>query len=316
MRKSTASAPGKVILLGEHFVVYGTKAILGSIDKRIQVTSILTDEDTINVKSNLGSISENSSISLKKIRTPLVPFFFLAKKMFDEFNYKGGIKIDIESEIPPGVGLGSSSACCVAGAASISRLFTKLSKQKILQLATEAEKKIFKNTSGADCTVCTYGGIIEYSKSKGFQRLELSRDIGLVISNSKKKHSTERVVSKVVKFKEKNEKKFLSLLEKESNLIEEAMHYLKTNDLRSLGKAMSLNQNYLEEIGVSNQNLQNIINIANKTSFGSKITGAGDGGCVISLVDNSNADTTMQNLKNKKYDCFSVSINPKGLDTF
>ena len=77
--------------------------------------------------------------------------------MFEKFG-NSGIIIKIDSEIPSGVGLGSSSACCVAAAASIMNLFEKTSREKILQMSIDAEKTIFPNTSGADCNVCTYGG--------------------------------------------------------------------------------------------------------------------------------------------------------------
>ena len=91
---------------------------------------------------------------------------------------------------------------------------------------------------------------------------------------------------------------------------------LEKNDLRALGKIMTNNQEYLEQIGVSNAELRKMIEIANKTSYGSKITGAGLGGCIISLVDESEIDQTLENLSSKNYECFSVKIDSKGLVTF
>ena len=79
---------------------------------------------------------------------------------------------------------------------------------------------------------------------------------------------------------------------------------------------MTENQGYLETIGVSNEKLRSMIDIANKTSYGSKITGAGGGGCIISLADEQNLDSTIRNLQENNYDCFSTKIDSKGLDTF
>ena len=59
-----------------------------------------------------------------------------------------------------------------------------------------------------------------------------------------------------------------------------------------------------------------MVEIGNKTSFGSKITGAGGGGCIFSLTNEENADGTLNEFKNKNYECFSVKIDFKGLDTF
>lgn len=314
--KSIASAPAKVILFGEHFVVFGTKAILCSINKRVTITSIKTEEKKISVKSNLGQIEIDSTKPIEEIKSPLIPFIFIAKKMIQTFNHDGGINIIINSEIPSGVGLGSSSACCVAAAGSISGLFTKYSKEEILNLAIEAEKTIFKDTSGADCTVCTYGGIIEYEKNNGYKKIQSDKDLQLVITNTKIPHSTKKVVTRVKEFKMKNEKKFLELFSEESKLIDKVISLLKEGELSSLGQSMIQNQKYLDEIGISNQILRKIIQEANKTALGSKITGAGDGGCIITLVDDSNRENTMKNLINSNYECFSVQIDFKGLDTF
>ena len=314
--KSIASAPAKVILFGEHFVVFGIKAILCSIDKRVTITSTKSDDKKISVKSNLGKIEIKSSTPIEEIRSPFLPFVFIAKKMIEKFNHTGGINIIIESDIPSGVGLGSSSACCVAAAGSITGLFTKYSKEEILNLAIEAEKTIFKETSGADCTVCTYGGIIEYDKKSGFKKIQIDKELHLVIANTKIPHSTKKVVTRVKEFKNSNEKKFSDLCLKVSELIEKVKSDLQTGDTISLGNAMIQNQKYLEEIGISNDTLQNLIEDANKVAFGSKITGAGDGGCIIALVDDSNLESTLKNLQKNNYECFSVKIDSKGLDTF
>ena len=314
--KSIASAPAKVILFGEHFVVYGQKAILCAIDKRVKVTSIKTDESSISVKSNLGEIRVPSSKLMEEVNSPLIPFIYIAKKMIDKFHHPGGINITIESDIPSGVGLGSSSACCVAAAGSISKLFTSFSKEEILSLAIEAEKTIFKDTSGADCTVSTYGGIIEYDKKSGFRKLDTKTDLRFVIVNTKIPHSTKKVVSKVKEFINQNEKTFSNLCEQEMKIIEKVNLAFNSGDLKSIGNAMIQNQKYLEQIGVSNEILSSLTDDANKTSFGSKITGAGDGGCIIAIVDESNQEKTLENLQEKNYECFSVQIDTKGMETF
>ncbi len=313
---SKASAPGKVILFGEHFVVYGEKAILGSIDKRIKVTSETNKEKLISVSSSLGQLKIPITESYEGLDSPLKPFFYIANEMIKKFNHDGGIKIVIDSEVPSGVGLGSSSACCVAGAASVSNLFTKLSREEILELAIQAEQTIFKNTSGADCTVCTYGGIIEYGKKSGFNKINSKNDFVLVIANSGIPHHTNLIVSKVKKFKESHENEFSILCKKEAELINKANQALEINDLVVLGEKMSKNQEYLEEIGVSNDKLQDMIKMAEKNAYGAKITGAGDGGCIVALTDEANLEKTMNNLRSGNFECFSVKIDSKGLDAF
>ena len=312
--KSKASAPGKVILFGEHFVVYGVKAILCAINKRITVTAEEIDESKISIKSNIGQLELEPNRTISEINSPLKPFYYLANKIIQDKN--SGIRIDVESEIPLGVGLGSSSACCVAGAAAISNLFEDNSREDILKLAIEAEKTIFENTSGADCTVCTFGGLMEYDRQNGFSKIESEPNFHLVIANSNVEHSTESVVAGVRKFKENNESEFSKLCKDESHLIENVLELLKQNNIKGLGQKAIQNQEYLERIGISNDKLRDMIQTGQKSSFGAKITGAGGGGCVFALTDESNLENTIKEFKEKNHECFSVKIDFKGLDTF
>jgi mevalonate kinase len=312
--KSKASAPGKVILFGEHFVVYGVKAILCSIDKRVTVTAEKIKERKISIKSNIGNLELEPGKAIKEIDSPLKPFYYLADKVLQKKD--SGIKIQVESEIPLGVGLGSSSACCVAGAAAISKLFSESSKEEILGMAIEAEKTIFQNTSGADCTVCTFGGIMEYDKEYGFLKIKSKPNFHLVIANSNIEHSTEVIVKNVKSFKENNENEFSNLCHSEQELIKDVLKLLEKNEIKELGEKVNQNQKYLEVIGISNDKIRKMVEIGNESSYGTKITGAGGGGCVFALTDNVNLDKTINQFKEKNYECFSVKIDFQGLNTF
>jgi len=276
--KSIASAPAKIILFGEHFVVHGTKAILAAIDKRVTVTSTFTENKTIKVNSQLGTIEVPISSSHEEVKSEFRPFVYLANKIINSKQNASGLEITIDSDIPIGVGLGSSSACCVAAAASISELFKELSSEEILNLSIEAEKTIFPDTSGADCTVCTYGGMIEYPS---VEKIDNTFDLNLLIANSMIPHNTKNSVEKVNKFKENDEERFSQLCDLETKLIDEVIIDMKNNDATTFGLKMSENQKYLEEIQISNDTLRDMISSLKEISLGTKITGAGDGGCII-----------------------------------
>ncbi len=312
--KSKASAPGKVILFGEHFVVYGIKSILCSINKRVTVTAEKTNERKISINSEIGKLVLEPNESISEINSPLKPFYYLANKAIKDQNI--GLKIQIESEIPLGAGLGSSSACCVAGAAAIFKLFGEISKEKILEIAIEAEKTIYQNTSGADCTVSTYGGLMEYDKNNGFRKLEDEPNFQLVIANSNIEHSTETMVSRVKEFENKNKEKFHELSNLESNLVNDVLKLIKENKIKEIGEKINQNQKFLEEIGISNEQLEAMIKIGQKTSYGAKITGSGGGGCIFALTNESNLDETIKEFVNKEYECFATKIDFKGLNTF
>jgi len=218
--KSIASAPAKIILFGEHFVVHGTKAILAAIDKRVTVTTTFTENKTIKINSELGTIEVPISSSHEEVKNEFRPFVYLANKIINSDQNVSGLEITIDSDIPIGVGLGSSSACCVAAAASLSAIFrTAIGKRleylikshntegvlqedetrSILNLAIEAEQTIFPDTSGADCAVCTYGGMIEHPS---IEKIDNTFDLNLLIANSMIPHNTKNSVEKVNKFKE------------------------------------------------------------------------------------------------------------------
>ena len=312
--KSIASAPGKVILFGEHFVVYGVKAILCSINKRVTVTAEKTSERKISINSKIGKLDLDPNKLISEINSPLKPFYYLANKAIE--NKDTGIHIQIDSEIPLGAGLGSSSACCVAGAAAIFKLFGDISKEKILKLAIEAERTIFENTSGADCTVCTYGGIMEYDKNNGFKKIEHEPNFQLVIINSNIEHSTQSMVSKVKEFEKRNKEEFSRLSNLESKVIEDVLKLIKENKMQEIGQKMNQNQEYLENIGISNNELTSMIKIGQELSFGAKITGSGGGGCIFALTTESNLQTILKKFKDNNYECFSAKIDFKGLNTF
>jgi len=307
--KSIASAPGKIILFGEHFVVHGTPAILAAIDKRVTVTSTFTENKTLKINSQLGTLEVPISSSHEEAKSEFKPFIYLANKMINSHQDVNGLEITIDSDIPIGVGLGSSSACCIAATASIFGLFKEISSEEILKTSIEAEKTIFPDTSGADCTVCAYGGMIEYPS---IEKIDNTFDLNLIIANSMIPHNTKNSVEKVNKFKENDEDRFSQLCDLENGLIDEVIVAMKNNDATTFGLKMSENQKYLEEIQVSNDTLRDMISTLNEISLGSKITGAGDGGCVIALVKNENV-SKVPALLGKDRECFSAKIDTKGV---
>jgi len=309
---SKASAPGKIILFGEHFVVHGTRAVVGAINKRVTITSEKNDTAGISISSSLGKATIPITEEVDTVEKKFRPFFFIAKAVISDHNFKNGITMDIQSDIPIGAGLGSSSACCVAAAASVSNLFAKPETSAVLDLAIDAERTIFPNTSGADCTVSTLGGIIEYQKESDPKPIKTEHNFDFVVVNSQKMHNTDTVVSRVNQFKNDNTDTFSELCTEEDKLITKAIDSLQTFDLETIGKCMSQNQIFLERIGVSNDLLLDIVKSIEAETFGAKLTGAGDGGCVIALTDKTKKDSVVENMS-AKYETYPVAIEKTGM---
>jgi mevalonate kinase len=124
------------------------------------------------------------------------------------------------------------------------------------------------------------------------------------------------MVSEVKAFTIKNKEEFSKLLDQELELVEDVLKLLKENNTIKLGEKINQNQKYLETIGISNNQLRKMIEIGQKTSFGAKITGSGGGGCIFAITDESNLEGTLKEFKDNNFECFSVEIDFKGLNTF
>jgi mevalonate kinase len=333
MSHGKASAPAKVILFGEHFVVYGSPAILAAINKRISVDArtIIHDENKIVIRSDIGVAGEyhnngefNALEGGSKAKAVLDPLYGAIRQVLLMRNKKKkkkkkniGIEIGISSRVPPGIGLGSSAASCVATVAAVDSLFQKNpSRQKVCELAIESERLIHKRTSGADCYVSTFGGLMQYyGKSKSFKNIETKRSLSLVVASTGIKHSTSDLVAGVKRFKDTNRILFESLSKQASDICLQACTAIESGKCDKIGELMNENQIILQQIGISHHKVRDIIDICSKAgAMGAKITGAGGGGAVIALAASKQEGTKIaSHVKAAGYQSFEVEIDYKGL---
>lgn len=322
MTKGKASAPAKVILFGEHFVVYGGQAILAAINRRITVDARTTNENKVAIGSDIGVSGEYSASAFTIIqggieaKAMLDPLHNAVRQVLSARNKKTGIEINVSSSVPPGIGLGSSAAACVATVAAVNSLFQKnSSRQKICELAIESERLIHKNSSGADCYVSTFGGLIHYNKAKGFKEIRSKDPLALVIASTGVRHSTGDLVAGVKKFKDRNEALFENLAKQVADICAQAQRAIASGRRDKLGALMNENHAILRQIGVSHYKVDDLIDICSKAgALGVKITGAGGGGAVIALAASQQDSAKIASrTKAAGYESFEVEIDRKGL---
>lgn len=269
--KISYSASGKVILSGEHAVVYGKPALISAIDLRL-IFSIQSKEKNNNYHLDNGRCIEGNL----KIIKDLVLAFLKKKGDSDHFQYQ------IESAIPIGRGLGSSAAFSVASISAFLHFFSsKIFENKVInELAYQAEKNFHKNPSGVDNTASCYGGLIFYRKEfeflKSINRLSFSipkkiEERLFLIDSGKPKETT----AEMVEFVKKNYSKKTKEIFDEIEMITKRMCLsLKEKKEEDFEEAVVENEKKLEKLGVVSKKTRDLI--LSLKSFGvGKITGAG-----------------------------------------
>jgi len=289
--KACASAPGKTILTGEHFVVYGEPALVVAIDRRVTVKVTERRDETLRVASDLGIIGvfEGNSFKAEGCRTDsrsfLEPVRIAAEAVMDRVGIKRGLDVEVRSTIPVAVGLGSSSATSVATVASVGKILgADLSQGNIADLSLAAEKFVHINPSGVDPAISTYGGAILYKRGEGIKRLQSIPNLPLVIGNTGLSRNTGRLVQFVGERRERLPSVVDPLIGLAGTLTRKAVEALLEGDLEKFGELMDVNHGFLVSIGVSNEALDRLVYAAKRAgALGAKLTGAGGGGCIVAL---------------------------------
>ena len=293
-RQAKASAPAKVILLGEHFVVHGEPAIVLAIDRRATVTVETRSDSKIFIRSEDMGISgffmndqffpQRGGVEAKK---KLEPIYAVAREVIKKHGLEtAGVNIKIKSSIPIAAGLGSSAAVSVASAAALCSLFdSDKSKDNIFQIAFNAEKIVHGTPSGVDPAISTYGGILWYCKGEPIRRLDIDVDLPLIIGNTGKERSTGELVAKVNDLRNRYPRIIGKVIKAGGEIVKRSVKAIKEKDLETLGELMNINHELLCAVGVSCEELEKLVHAARKAgALGAKLTGAGGGGCMIALV--------------------------------
>ncbi len=287
----TASAPAKVILTGEHFVVYGEPAVVMAIDCYVHVTVSERSDRAIHIVSDLGisgfytGNEYNPEKGGPQAESVLRPVNIAAKTVLDLLEEKTGLEIKVDSQIPIAAGLGSSGALAVATVAAVGKLLgTDFSRDELIKLSFESERFVHFEPSGIDQTISSSGGVMVYRKGKRPDPIEVKSEIPIVIGNTGIPRRTGDLVNAVKKRLNDFPEVLEPIVHAAGGLSSWAVKALLDGNLKRLGELMSINHGLLSAIGVSNEPLDRLVYAARKAgALGAKLTGAGGGGCMIAL---------------------------------
>ncbi|MCY3410358.1 MAG: mevalonate kinase [Candidatus Heimdallarchaeota archaeon] len=292
------SAPGKLIISGDHSVVYGQPAIAIALDLRCYVKAWKSSSGLIIHAKNLGdsyyyTISELQN--LQKTETKFTKIDGIALGILITLGkIKPEIAVEVNSDIPMSAGLGSSAAVAVACIAAVCDLYgINISNEKISEIAFESEKIIHGRPSGIDNTMATYGGMLVFENGN-ITLQELNQNIPLIIIDSQVDRDTKKMVSSVAELKEKYNE-INEIIRCMGNVSRAVITSINNGNLKSLGDLLNINQGLLDAIGVNHPKLSELIWCLREAGcFGAKITGAGGGGCVFGIAED--AESIVSNL--------------------
>jgi mevalonate kinase len=296
--KSSAEAPCKAIISGEHFVVHGAWALAAALGKKVKVD--VETSDKFQLRSDRPSIT----------RAALLPAERVVETMAREFSFRPSLRVDISSEVPEGAGLGSSAATMVALVSALSRLKSLgLGRREVVEFAMVGEREIHGHPSGIDVNICALGGVLLFKMGAKPKQVRLSRQAKLLIVYSGRKRRTKRLIDRVASTKARYPALFAGLTESASELSRTAAARLAEGDLDGLGRLLSFNHAVLSFIGASNPRLDELVDILLSLGCrGAKLTGAGGGGSVVAVAREGKEKRTISELKRRGFDAFEASV--------
>jgi len=281
--RGSGRAAGKVILLGEHAVVYGQPALALPISDAIGV-SVFDAESGSHLRIPDWGIDQSAASGEAIADGVMALLQFLVRKLGIQGT---GLRIEVDASIPPAAGLGSSAALAVAIIRALSDAFDLgMADNSVNELAFECEKLAHGTPSGIDNTLAVYDRPIVFSnKGSGtFNELDIRDRVPLVIACSGTRGSTRVQVDGVRKRWQLNKNSYEGIFEQIGRTSLAGADALSSSDFVNLGSLMNICQGLLNALGVSTPVLEEMVDIARSNgALGAKLTGGGGGGCVIAL---------------------------------
>lgn len=307
----TVTAPGKVILFGEHAVVYGYPAIVSAVDRTMNISMDYEPKKALEFfRGILKNIQHYSVIELMNV-------------INETHNAHSSLRID--SQIPVGCGMGSSAASAAALSAMV-LCVTKLShsKKKINELAYAIEMKMHNTPSGVDNTIVCYGGLLQFIRKNGKIEMQHLPEVTIpthlwIVNTGIPDESTAEMVQYVREKRERNSKKIDKYFQKIGLISEKCLKQMQINARpMNISELIYENEQLLEKLGVVSQKTIRFIREIEKLGGSAKISGAGGkkNASGIVMVYHSDSEKFRSYMNKTEFEYFPFVQNNTGIEIY
>ncbi len=286
-----ASAPGKVILFGEHAVVYNRPALAAPVNQ-VQVDVEVSESTQPGIWIHAPIIDLHAELSTLPADHPMGSVILKAFQRFG-ISTPPNISLTIDSTIPIAAGLGSGAAVSVAIIRALSAFLSRpLSNEQINELVFEIEKLHHGTPSGIDNTVITYNMPVFYIKDKPIQTFKAGKPFTIVIGDTGIPAPTKESVGDVRRLWLRAPNRFEEIFNEVAQISTMARHFVESGRPELLGELMDQNHEFLQQMTVSSPELDKLVLAARQAgALGAKLSGGGRGGNMIALVEPLSAES-------------------------
>jgi mevalonate kinase len=315
----TASAPGKLLLLGDHAVVYNHPCLVTAVDIRYDVSVTRQDSAVIEIETpalkqanEVYRVSVHDAGAHYQADTAFVEAAVV--QMQQLYGGKPGLKI-ATSGPARSFGLGSSSAVTVATLAALDRLFNlRLSRRELFSAGYQAVLDVQGLGSGFDVAAAVYGGTLYYVTGGAELEQLAVADLPFVVGYSGAKVGTINLVKSVAERRRQYPEMVDSLFGIAHEIVETGKLYLLQRDWTAFGALMDVHQGLLEALGVSTGRLAALIYAARDAgASGAKLSGAGGGDCMFAAVTDDSRAAVAQAIEAAGGELVTLPLGAEGV---
>ncbi len=296
MKRTAATAPGKVILFGEHAVVYGQPALavpVSQVQARAEVTA---GDDGFWIDAR--DLGRRYQLDQAPAGDPLARAAELVRERAGLARLPGAV-LSVSATIPIASGLGSGAAVVTAAVRALAQFVgLALSPSEVSALVFETEKLLHGTPSGIDNTVVAFGQPVYFVKGQPPEPFHVARPFHLIIADTGRSSPTKITVADVRAGYKREPERYTRLFEAIGAIARQARQLIEAGQPEVLGPLMGRNHALLQTMGVSSAELDRLVDAACRAgALGAKLSGGGRGGNMLALVTPETAAAVAQALR-------------------